>query len=453
MYPALSMDEKSDDTGIISFDYKAKNLGARIKTLDIKIYRSKVHHVMDNHKRPSSLLMLMVADVNAANTGGRTEININYGKHRITCGMDYENIGKDGTRIGTMEMMGTISKNITNLWKQACIQNTGLFMQYSVPVSSFEIMAGIRGDLNYATSGDTLKLIRDGENYFDDVNSRFLNLSISAGVTEMFNSYTTLSLAAGRGTRSPNMLERYIKLLPVGYDNYDYLGNPVLDPEINNEIDITLKYNRKNTGGFQFNIFYSCVQGYISTQLLPPSVIKPQTQGVLGVKQFVNTNYVTFKGFEFNYKSPVGYKLGGNLVAAFTYGTIPSVYQYVISGSEITDRKLIKNDALPEIPPLEATVTVHYKLLQDRLVPKISIRKVAGQHHISKAYYEPSTRGFTLMHFSAEFTLNKNIRLLAGVNNIFNRAYYEHLNRKIIGTTGKLYEPGRVFFVNLNAEI
>ena len=30
----------------------------------------------------------------------------------------------------------------------------------------------------------------------------------------------------GRGVRSPNMVERYITLLPVGFDRYDYLGYP-----------------------------------------------------------------------------------------------------------------------------------------------------------------------------------------------------------------------------------
>jgi outer membrane receptor protein involved in Fe transport len=41
----------------------------------------------------------------------------------------------------------------------------------------------------------------------------------------------------------------------------------------------------------------------------------------------------------------------------------------------------------------------------------------------------------------------------AGVNNIFDVSYYEHLNRRIVGSTEKLYEPGRMLFVNLNLSI
>ena len=36
-----------------------------------------------------------------------------------------------------------------------------------------------------------------------------------------------------------------------------------------------------------------------------------------------------------------------------------------------------------------------------------------------------------------------------GIKNIANTAYYEHLNRRIIGYEEKLYEPGRSFYINL----
>ena len=262
-----------------------------------------------------------------------------------------------------------------------------------------------------------------------------------------------MALAAGRGTRSPNMLERYIKLLPVGYDNYDYLGNPALKPESNNEADLTFRYNHLDLGSFDLNGFYSLVQNYITANLIPPTVITPQTQGVLGVKQFENADRATFRGFEFGYRSPEKFKLGVQVVSAYTYATIPEVTKYIVTGSQITDETTLQKDALPEIPPLEATFTTRYKLAKGRIVPKITVRAVAAQHHVSSAFYEPATPGFALMHISCQFRVGDHVDLLAGVNNIFNRAYYEHLNRKIIGTTQKLYEPGRVFFFNVSARI
>jgi iron complex outermembrane receptor protein len=455
MYPCLPMDEKSDDTRIVSADYKAKDLINSIKLLDIKIYQSNVDHVMDNSKRAGYLTKQMIADVNAINTGGRAEITLQQKKNKILAGLDMENISKDGTRIMTMQMMGTTSTKKSNLWYNALVQNAGIFAEYSTIFSSFEVNASIRGDFNKAISDDTLKIIKNGIDYFNDVNSQYLNFSASAGITKKINEYFNISLAFGRGTRSPNMTERFIKLMAVGYDNYDYLGNPQLKPETNNEIDLTLKYSKDNIGGIYLNGFYSHVQNYITANLLPASVITPQTQGVFGVKQFVNTKYVTFMGCEFGYTSPDKYKFGGSVVAAYTYAVISSVTKYIVTGTppQVTGNTIIKNDALSEIPPFESTLNIYYKFLKGNLIPKITFRAVADQRHTSEAFYEPYTPGFGLLNFAIKYKINNYVEINAGVNNIFDRAYYEHLNRKIIGTTGKLYEPGRVFFVNLYVNI
>jgi len=453
MYPALPMDEKTDDTYIISMDYAAENLSPFVKSVDVKIYRSDIQHIMDNSQRPNYSFMQMVADVNAINTGGRANVSMQLSKHSILAGLDYENIKKDGKRIGVMTMMETTSINVKNLWLDALIQNAGLFAEYKTFFSSFEINAGIRGDFNRATSGDTLKIINDRIDYFNEVNSQYINLSASIGITKTVNRWFNVSLAFGRGTRSPNMLERYIKLLPVGYDKYDYLGNPQLKPETNNEIDLTLHFNEEKIGNIYLNFFYSYVQDYITANLLPSSVITPQSPGAPGVKQFYNTEYITSKGFEFGFTSPIKYKLGGSVVAAYTYGVIPSITKYITEGTEVIDAVEIKNDALPEIPPLEATLNVYYKLLKGNLVPRLTIRAVADQRHTSEAFYEPDTPGFCVLNFALRWKINKYAEINTGITNIFDRAYYEHLNRRIIGTKTNLYEPGRVFFATIRVNI
>jgi iron complex outermembrane receptor protein len=453
MYPALPMDEKSDDTHIMSIDYKAKDLGPLVKSIVSKIYRSDVYHVMDNSHRLSYANMQMVADVNAVNTGGRTAVNLKIGKNRLLTGVDFENISKDGKRVGTMSMMNTTSTSVKNLWKNALIRNTGIFAEYSTFFSSYELNAGLRLDYNHATSEDTLQIIRDGVEYFNQVDSRFMNLSASIGITKNITPWMNVSLAAGRGTRSPNMLERYIKLLAVGYDRYDYLGNPQLKPETNNEIDLTFEINRHNLGRFYLNFFYSYVQDYIAANLLPSSVVKPQSLGAPGVKQFYNADHIISRGFEFGFKLPDRYKFGGDLVAACTYGMIPSVTKYIIEGSEVVDAVEIRDDPLPEIPPLEATVNVYYKFMKGNLVPRLTLRAVASQNRVSQAFYEEETPGFFVMNLSMKYKINRYLELNGGVTNFFDLAYYEHLNRRIIGTDLNLYEPGRVFFITVFVNI
>jgi len=48
LYPALPMDEKSDDTRMMAADYNFTNGQGRLKKLDIHLYHSDVDHTMDN---------------------------------------------------------------------------------------------------------------------------------------------------------------------------------------------------------------------------------------------------------------------------------------------------------------------------------------------------------------------------------------------------------------------
>ncbi len=453
LFPALTMDEKSDDTQIMAIDYSAKNISKTIKSFNVKLYRSQVHHIMDNSNRENWSGKQMVADVNAANTGGKAVMEMKFNLHNVTAGLDFENIFKDGTRTMSMQMMGTTSTKKYNLWQEASIQNAGLFARYNTHIRAFVIDFGLRADFNKADSKDTLKIIYNGVDYFNKLNSEFINLSANIGIIRNINKNISMSLAIASGTRSPNMLERYIKLLTIGYDNYDYLGNPQLKPETNYEADLTIKYLNEITGNLYLNGFYSYVNDYISAVLLPSSVVMPATQGVPGVKQFINVDHAIYTGFEMGYTSPQMYKPGGSIVAALTYGFIPTVTKYTITENQVTGATIIKNDALPEIPPFETTINVHYRFLSGKLIPKISYRLVAGQHHVSEASFEPETPGFSLLNVSLVYKVNRTIGITAGINNVFDRSYYEHLNRKIIGTTEKLYEPGRVFHIQINLEI
>jgi iron complex outermembrane recepter protein len=453
MFPALTMDDKTDDTRMMAADYSVKNLAGIINSLDVKIYQTDVDHVMDNSNRETWNAKKMVADVNAVNTGGKAILGMKIKNHHLSAGLDYENIYKDGVRNMTMTMMGTTSTKRFNLWNKALIQNAGLLAGYNISFKSLALEASLRVDFNNADSEDTLVLIKNGVEYFNETASKFVNVSANLGLTQKISDNFSVSLALARGTRSPNMLERYIKLLSVGYDSYDYLGNPQLKPETNNEVDLTFKYLHPKLGSMLVNGFYSIVQDYISAELLPSSVITPGTLGAPGVKQFVNVDRATFTGFEIEYTSPQAYKLGLHVVAAMTYARIPEVTKYIITSGQVTGDTLLKNDALPEIPPFETTISLNYRLLHGKLVPKVSYRLVAAQKHVSQAFYEQETPGFSLLNFSIAYNITRTVNINAGANNLFNVSYYEHLNRRIVGSTEKLYEPGRTFYVTLNLSI
>jgi iron complex outermembrane receptor protein len=67
MFPALPMDERSDDTHLSNIEYNYLNDSHKVKRITLKAYNSDVHHIMDNKERPFSDTVVAVSDIKAMN--------------------------------------------------------------------------------------------------------------------------------------------------------------------------------------------------------------------------------------------------------------------------------------------------------------------------------------------------------------------------------------------------
>jgi len=450
LFPALPMDETNDNSTLTYTEYTYKPDKDFLKIITVKGYLSYVHHIMDNKNRPTSDTVVAISDVKAFTEGIKAQSTMMLCKGLLHAGIDYQKREKYGSRFKHMIMQPMLPVKTEQLWNNANIENTALFLTYSKQSNSFEYMLAGRYDYNKAWS-DSIKLMgTPGITLLNNVNtaSSFNNYSFSGGITKHFSENLSLGLNAGRVSRSPDMLERFIILLPVGYDFYDYLGNPQLKPETNNQIDLIFKYQHNLWGGIELNLFGAYVQDFIYGKILPPAEQMPLTQYVKGVKRFENGPVVNMGGFEFAYATPQAYDLKINLSAAFTYATVSESTKHIINQSE-NYKLTIKNDALNEIPPFESNINVAYALLNGRLTPSVSARVVASQNHVSEAFFEEATPGFTLFNCALNVKLNKYLTFNAGINNILNVAYYEHLNRRVANSIQKLYEPGRIVHANM----
>jgi iron complex outermembrane receptor protein len=403
-FPALPMDERTDDTRLVSLDYVARNISERFTGFSAKLYLSDVSHLMDNKERPFGDTVVAVSDIQARNYGYTVEGSFSFGENDIVVGTDYEHILKDGKRTKTRILEPTMPVMDEDLWNEAQIQNNGLFVLYRRTFGGFLFDAAVRLDFNRANSGE-LRLEKMGNVVYrnTDVESAFTNFSASIGGRWQFSDAFSLGLSVGRGTRSPDMNERFIILLPIGYDNYDYLGNPQLSPETNNEADLSARLDMPGAGILEGGFFFSMVTDYITASLVPESVAKPQTKGVLGVKQFYNEEYVFLRGFELTYQSPLDWKAGFRVSAACTRGVNPEGTRYIIENGQVTGSEEVKNDPLPEIPPLEGSVEVFYRFCDSRFIPNLRLRMVAPQNDISQAYMEEKTPGFLMLDFSMSY--------------------------------------------------
>jgi iron complex outermembrane recepter protein len=305
LFAALPMDERSDNTWFAHADYLGVLPFEANKTFSLSAYYASVEHIMDNFQRPISDTVAAVSTVYAETMGAKFTSSWSLSESSgLIAGFDLQRIEKDGNRIRNMiaqapNASGTIPKAVDQLWNNAVIDNAGLYAEWNFENGSHQTFLAARADLNMATSDDiSVKHPMLGEIYTygsDSINSSHFNISASAGYAYAINEKMTASLALGRGVRSPDMLERFIILLPVGFDSYDYLGNPQLEPETNNEIDLGLRFEDHKTGSAELTVFYSYVNNFISGKRIPPAQQKPLVSwSVLGVKQYFNADSCHF---------------------------------------------------------------------------------------------------------------------------------------------------------------
>lgn len=464
LFPALPMDEIEDNTHIFSGYLKHSNPAKPGQNFSASAYHSRVFHLMDNSFRPqysqvvppNTGIMQAVASVNTSTTGGRVAFSHAVSLIRFSHGADFRITQKDGTRnmLMIMEMDGQTftSSRKFNLWKESQIKNSGLFTGAEWASGNFEVSSVVRLDLNQARSADTLVILKDDKKWFESKPVDQFLFSLALNSSWKINKNTSLIFGIARSQRSADMQERYIKFLATGFDRYDYLGNPGLKPETNFQADLMLKSRYKKID-FSLNLFRSQINNYISGTLVPPSVARPLSQGAPGVKQFNNIDKALFLGFETSADYTISPQTGISVTAGYTFAYFPEAERIKFENNQVSGTEIIKNDPIPEIPAFESSVSFSHHFVKARIKPVLSVRAVAAQNHVSLAAYEESTPGYLIADLFLLYTPFRQVSVAVGANNLFNHSYYDHLNRKLPGSSGKLFEPGRTFFINLKIEI
>jgi iron complex outermembrane recepter protein len=460
MFPALPMDEIIDNTHIFSMRYTVRNPVHTDDLTSISAYFTKVYHEMDNSRRPQyhdvvppwQGIMQAIAKVDTRSAGMRIANRRIYKSLKLEGGFDLNYTYKDGTRFTKMimEMEGQefINERSVLLWQDARMLSKGLFAAASARSGAFEFSTAFRTDLSYSTSGDTLFIERNGHIYYDAKPATHVFWSLGLNMAYHLSEEWKISLGLGRGVRPPDLSERYIQFLATGFDRYDYLGNPELKPEANYQLDVMATYSG-NQLYFFTNLFRADIRDFISGQFLPPAVARPQSMGAPGVKQFRNIKQAVFYGFESGVRAEPFPGLNTTITIGYTYAYFPEIEKIVIENGQAVGTAFVFNDPIPEMPAMESLLRMSYRLFNGRLEPSVEIRAVTAQNHVSEASFEDSTPGYVIPNIDLAWLAAKNIRLTAGVNNLFNKAYYDHLNRRIIGTGENFYEAGRAVWLNL----
>jgi len=444
LHASLPMDTEYDDSSIASLDYHIKELSDGVNALKFKLYYSFVDHLMTNENRPNRSIVEASSPVESITTGGKLEVDWQLSEEiRVFSGFDAQLLARDGsrTRVVKQNMMGMPLSEaqvfVDKIWQDSYVNTFGFFNEAKWKLQEkTSLTLGARLDL--VTSD-----IKDPEAGFEDLYPNLgereeYNFSFTASLTQDLNEYSTLEFAFGRGLRSANMIERYINHFSVGPDPYEYIGNPNLDAEVNNQFEVKYASNYAINHGFfkgisfEASAYYSIFENYIAP-LIDTSLNRKYmpNQEPIHPKVFRNLDDAYKYGFETNFNLALPSDFNLNWQSA-----------YVMTKNEDLD------EALPLTPPWRNRFTLAYTT--NTFWSELAYQVVSKQDELSTSFGEVETPAWQTLDFKAGLNY-KSYQFGVAVLNIFDEFYNNHLNFAFTNQDGfsrrPITEPGRNFSV------
>ncbi|RKS53781.1 iron complex outermembrane receptor protein [Gillisia mitskevichiae] len=438
LHAAIPMDTEFDNSSILSLDYKISNLGGIAKSLSFKTYYSYVDHLMHNFNRPSFMSTKAESAVNATTSGGKIELKWQPLKKLILySGFDAMQIAREGERTRIVKVMNgnTLPMPMTyndKVWQDSYINDYGVFTEAKWAVNATtNITAGLRNDV-------VISNIKDPEEDFAamyNLEKRTENnVSGTVSIKKQIAGNFVLEAAYGRGVRSANMIERYINHFSVGQDPYEYIGNPNLDAEVNNQFEIGFKGFEKFENGldkfsFSTSFYYSKYENYIvgivdeslNRKFMP--MLEPKNP-----KVFRNLDNAYKTGFE-----------------AMTRLDFLREYFFKAEFAYVYTRNQDQNEALPLTPPF--TTRFVLGLEKESFWFNAQYNLVSQQDNISRSFGETKTDGYQTLDLRLGVNPLNNVTLGIAALNVFDKDYNNHLNFSFTNQSDfnrvPITEPGR----------
>lgn len=401
---------KFDRTGY-GARYVQNNVSERIEKIEAKVYRNYVDHVMDNYSLRTPATMKMVSNPDRTTDGARVAMKFSMGASAsTTVGVDYQS-NEHTLRKASAMTIPDINSQVRN--KDASFKSTGLFTETDYSAGERDrIIGGVRADWTEATAENVMALYGGAVAGTTD---RDTNIGLFIREEhQLAQSPTTLYAGVGRATRSPDYWER------------NRVFN--LDNEKSTQLDVGMKYKSEKSA-LNVAMFYANIDDYIII-----STTAPMARNV----------DATLYGGEADYT----YRLAANWQSRATLA--------YVWGNNDSDNK-----ALPQISPLEGTVSLGYD--NRTYSANLLVRGVASQDRVdvnsgSIAGMDiDESSGFAIASFNVGYRPSKVALLTAGVDNIFDRTYAEHISRsgETVVIPGfeqsiRVNEPGRSYWIKAN---
>ncbi|MDF0733784.1 TonB-dependent copper receptor [Pseudomonas entomophila] len=426
-YAGRGMDGSQFKRESLGLRFEKSNLGEVLDKVEAQVYYNYADHVMDNYslRTPSGSGMMgmpMVSNVDRRTLGARIKATWRWADVQLVSGLDAQT-NEHRKRGG----MGVDAHKGQPWTKDADFHNYGLFSELTWYASGEDrFITGAR--LDRASARD----FRQGSATHGDTRADRLPSGFVRYEHDLAAIPATSYIGLGHAQRFPDYWELFS---PTRGPNGSVNAFDSLKPEKTTQLDFGIQYQGERLEAW--------ASGYVGH-----------------VRDFILFDYRSaMMGMSSTQAQNIDARImGGELGAAYrlTENWKADVTLAYAWGKNSSDGK-----ALPQMPPLESRLGLTYS--RDDWSVGALWRLVAAQHRIAENQgnvvgkdYEQSA-GFGVFSLNGAYKVNRNLKLSAGVDNLFDKAYAEHLN--LAGNAGFGYpaadpqpvnEPGRTFWTKVD---
>ena len=272
-------------------------------------------------------------------------------------------------------------------------------------------------------------------------------VDVFAILTHQLSDQTSVEVGLARKTRAPSYQERYLwaPLQATGglADGNNYVGDIDLDQEVAYQFELGLDWHNDRVA-FSPRVFYHHINDYIQGVAGRTSALQNMVASMLNPSQPVPLKF-----------SNVDAKLYG--IDTNWLVSISPEWQLDGTISYVRGERRDTSDDLYRIAPLTARTMLSYVKPTWRI--GVEAETVARQNKVSDENFEVKSSGYALFNLSGQYQATSDLVVSAGVNNLFDRFYTDHLggyNRAAgnpdIAVGDRLPGVGRTAYVNINID-
>lgn len=435
-YADRAMDGVAFDRDNLGLRFERRNLSRVVRNIEAQVYYNYVDHVMDNFSlrdfAPTATMPFpAVSNPDRRTTGGRVAADLAWGAYTATVGADLQQ--NEHSLRSTMNQDLRPYQSLARM-DDARFRSIGVFGELDQPLGAHgRMIAGARGDAWHAED-ERMTLRASMATVPNPTAGEERDTVLPSGFARYEHDVAPGSATAYVGLGHVQRFPDYWELVAAGRESVESLSAFDTDAEKTTQLDAGIVYSTDRLSA-SVSAFFGDVDDYILIESAYPK----------GMRRVTVTRNVDARTW------------GGEVDAAYALAThwqITGTLAYTRGENRTDDRPLA------QMPPLELRTGLAYE--GGPWSAGALWRVVAGQDRYALNQGNivgqdlGRTGGFGVLSLNAGWRPSQAVLVTAGVDNLFDKVYAEHLSRGgalVAGfeQTTRINEPGRTLWLKVGA--